>query len=129
MGGQIVVEGGYLGELGEAVWVGVPGVEDQEGDLEGGLGEGQGDDLVGVQGAVAGASAPLDHLAYQAASKTVEHRVEGREAGQRVDQEASLEELGVVPTVEVLFLVDPACVEVVAVLPLVQRVEACADWV
>lgn len=53
--------------------MGVPGVEDQEGDLEGGLGEGQGDDLVGVQGAVAGASAPLDHLAYQAASKTVEH--------------------------------------------------------
>lgn len=55
--------------------------------------------------------------------------MEGREAGQRADQEASLEELGVVPTVEALFLVDPACVEVVAVLPLVQRVEACADWV
>lgn len=129
MGGQIVVEGGCLGELGEAVWVGVPGVEDQEGGLEGGLGEGQGDDLEGGLGAVAGASVPLDHLAYQAASKTGEHLEEGREAGQRADQEASLEELGVVPTVEALFLVDPACVEVVAVLPLVQRVVACADWV
>lgn len=46
--------------------------------------------------------------------------VVGREVGQRVDREASLEELGVDPVVEAHPLVDLASVEVLAV-PLAQE--------
>lgn len=52
----------------------------------------------------------------------------GREAGQKVDQVASSEELGVAPAVEVLPLVDLACGEALAVLPLAQREGVDADW-
>ena len=48
-------------------------------------------------------------------------------AGQRVDQEASLEELGVDPVVEAQPLVDLASVEAPAVL-LAQREGVDADW-
>lgn len=51
----------------------------------------------------------------------------GREAGQRVDREASLEELGVGPVVEVQSLVDLASAEVLAA-PLAQQGGADADW-
>lgn len=53
--------------------------------------------------------------------------VGGREAGQTVDQEASLEELGVDPVVGVQSWVDLACVEVLAV-PLAQKEGVGADW-
>lgn len=51
----------------------------------------------------------------------------GQEADQRVDQEASLEELGVDPVVEAQSLVDLANVEVL-VDPLAQQEGVDADW-
>lgn len=51
----------------------------------------------------------------------------GQEAGQRVDQEASLEELGVDPVVGAQSLVDLASVEALAV-PLAQPEGVDADW-
>lgn len=53
--------------------------------------------------------------------------VGGQEAGQRVDQEASLEVLGVDPVVEAQPLVGLACVEALAVLP-AQQEGVDADW-
>lgn len=53
--------------------------------------------------------------------------VAGLEEGQTVDQEASLEELGVDQAVEGQPLVDLACVEVLAV-PLAQQEGVDAGW-
>lgn len=55
------------------------------------------------------------------------NRVGGQEVGQRVDQEASLEELGVDRVVEAQSLVDLASVEALAVL-LAQEEGVDADW-
>lgn len=59
--------------------------------------------------------------------KNITNLVGGQEEVQRVDQEASLEELGVDQVVEAQPLVDLASVEALAV-PLAQEEEVDADW-
>lgn len=120
-------EVGYLVVLGVVVLEGVPAVGGLVGDLEGGLVEGLGADLVEVQVAEGEASDPSCLQAYREASGTEEHLVVGREVGQKVDLEASLEELGVGPVVEAQSLVDLASVEGLAVPP-AQQEGVDADW-
>lgn len=122
--GEVV---GCLVVLAVGVWEGVLVAGDPEGGQEGGLAEGLGDDLAEVQEAEAEASVPSCLLAYQEASRMEEHLVVGQEVGQKVDQEASLEVLGVDPAVEAQSLVDLASVEALAVPP-AQQEEVDADW-
>lgn len=119
-------EVGYLVVLGVVVWEGVHVVGDLEAVQEGGPVEGREVGLVEVQEAEDEALDPSCLQAYQEVSRTEEHLVAGQEAGQRVDQEASLEGLGVDPVVEAQSLVDPAGVEGLAV-PLDQQEGVDAD--
>lgn len=117
----------YLVVQGVVVWEGVLVVGGLVGGQEGGLVEGQGADLVEVQEAEDEALDPSCPQGYQEASRMEEHLVVGQEVGQRVDQEASLEELGVDPVAEAQPLVDLASVEALAV-PLAQQEGVDADW-
>lgn len=108
-------EVGYLVVLGVVVWEGVREVEGLVEGQEEGLVEGQGAGLVEVQEEEDEALDPSGLQVYQEASRMEEHLAVGQEAGQRVDQEASLEELGVDPVVEAQPLADLASVEALAV--------------
>lgn len=119
-------EVGYLVVLGVVVWEGVPEVGGLVEGQEGGLAEGQGAGLVEVQEAEDEALDPSCLQVYQEALRTEEHLVVGQEGGQRVDQEASLEELGVDPVVEAQSWVDLASVEALAV-PLAHQEGVDAD--
>lgn len=119
-------EVGYLVVPGVVVWEGVLVVGGLVGGREGDLVEGLGADLVEVQEAEDEALDPSCLQVYQEASRMEERLVVGQEAGQMVDQEASLEEQGVDPEAEVQSLVDPASAEALAV-PLAQQEEAGAD--
>lgn len=103
----------------EAAWVAVPGA----GGQVAGLGEGREAGLVGGQGVVLGeayvASVPSGHLVYLGVLGMAARRVVDQEADQRVVLGVSLEELVAVLVEEAPSLVDLACVEEAAVLPLV----------
>lgn len=116
----------YLVVLGVVVWEGVLVVVGLVGGLEEGLVEDLGVYPVEVQEAEDEALDPSCLQAYQEASRMEEHLVVGQEVGLRVDQEASLEELGVDPEVEAQSSVGLASVEVLAV-PLARQVVADAD--
>lgn len=123
-GGEVV----YLVVLGAVIWEGVLVVVGLVGGLEEGLVEDLGVYPVEVQEAEVEALDPSCLQAYQEASRMEEHLVVGREVGPRVDQVASLEELGVDPEVEAQSSVGLASVAALAV-PLAQQVVADADSV